>query len=381
MSALAINFPNKLTIGKDTFLSITNEITEASLQSAFIIVTPALKHPVDSLMQSLKDNNVMSASYSEIDQEPTFNDFEETLKHASDFNPDVVIGVGGGSVLDVTKLIAAQLDDRQSLHDMVGSGKVNSRERKLICVPTTAGTGSEVSPNAILQDEEENLKKGIISPYLVPDSVYLDPMLMLDVPPRITASTGLDALTHCLEAYINKNAHPFIDMYALEGMKLISNNLIKAVDKGDDLDARISLARGSLLGGFCLGPVNTAAVHALSYPLGSKFHLPHGLSNALLLPHVMEFSMEAAPQRYAEVAVAIGCKYQENDYETAKKGIEKINDMIKACGIPAKLSELNITENDIPDMATDAMKIERLLKNNPRPVNRDDAINIYKAAF
>ena len=237
-----------------------------------------------------------------------------------------------------------------------------------------------MSPNAIFVDDE-NQKKGIISPYLVPDKVYVDPLLTIGVPAAVTAATGLDALTHCLEAYTNKFAQPFIDMYAYEGMRLIAANLEEAVKNGANEEARYQVAMGSMLGGFCLGPVNTAAVHALSYPLGSMFHLPHGLSNALLLPYVMEYNYVAAPKRYAEVAVALGCERLASDEETALAGIAKIRALIAACGIPARLREVEIPKEAIPQMAEDAMKVTRLLVNNPREITLEDALSIFNAAY
>ncbi|MEI9955944.1 MAG: iron-containing alcohol dehydrogenase [Ferruginibacter sp.] len=245
----------------------------------------------------------------------------------------MVIGIGGGSVLDIAKLVAAQLDNDQTLKEYVGIGLLSGRKKKLICVPATSGTGSEASPNAILVDDADNQKKGIISPHLVPDIVYVDPLLTVSVPAAITAATGLDALTHCLEAYTNKFAQPFIDMYAYEGMRLIAANIVTAVNDGGNIEAREKVAMGSLLGGFCLGPVNTAGVHALSYPLGSMFHLAHGLSNALLLPYVMQFNIPAAANRYADVAVALGCERQTNAMATAYAGVQKVRELIKACCI------------------------------------------------
>ena len=217
-------------------------------------------------------------------------------------------------------------------------------------MPATSGTGSEVSPNAILVDDTDNQKKGIISPYLVPDIVYVDPLLSVSVPPSITAATGMDALTHCLEAYTNKFAQPFIDMYAYEGMRLIAANIVTAVNDGNNIEAREKVAMGSLLGGFCLGPVNTAGVHALSYPLGSMYHLPHGLSNALLLPYVMEYNIVSAADRYADVAVALGCKREDDVWATAKAGVAKIKELNAACGIPASLKEVGVKEEAIPQL-------------------------------
>jgi len=170
-------------------------------------------------------------------------------------------------------------------------------------------------------------------------------------------------------------------MYALEGIRLIAANLVTAVKNGADEEARSNVAMGSLLGGFCLGPVNTAGVHALAYPLGSTFHLAHGLSNALLLPYVMEYNMVAAPTRYAEVAIALGCSKGKSAHETAKKGVEKIRELIAACDVAARLRDVDIPEDAIPQMAKDALKIQRLLKNNPRRINEDDAIHIYNEAY
>jgi alcohol dehydrogenase class IV len=172
-----------------------------------------------------------------------------------------------------------------------------------------------------------------------------------------------------------------IDLYAYEGMKLISSNIVQAVQNGKDEEARTAVALGSMYGGICLGPVNTAAVHALSYPLGSMFHLPHGLSNALLLPYVMEFNLVASPARYADVAIALGCEREKDELTTARRGVEKIREIITQCGLPLRLRDAGVNEDAIPTMAKDAMKVHRLLKNNPREVTLEDAIDIYKNAF
>jgi len=378
---LSINFPGKLVFGNGSLSELPAEIIKLNCKNALIITIEPLLPALNNFIEQLEVNNISVSINTAIVQEPSFSDFENLLHKAKKNDPDVVIGIGGGSVLDIAKLIAAQIDNYQPLSAIVGIGFLKGRNKKLVCVPATSGTGSEVSPNAILVDDSDNQKKGIISPYLVPDIVYVDPLLTVSVPPAITAATGLDALTHCLEAYTNKFAQPFIDMYALEGMRLIAANLVQAVKNGADENARYQVAMGSLLGGFCLGPVNTAGVHALSYPLGSTFHLAHGLSNALLLPYVMEYNMEAEPARYANVAIALGCTRGVDDYETARKGIEKIRSLIAECGIPAQLRDVNIPQDAIPEMAKDALKIQRLLKNNPRHISEEDAINIYHEAY
>lgn len=378
---LKIHFPGKLVFGKGTLEQLPDEITALSCRSVLIVTIAPLLAQLNPLIEKLEARDIKVFVNMSIMNEPCFADVEQIMEEVKGFNPDAVIGIGGGSVLDVAKLIAALLENEQGLREITGIGLLKSRSKKLICLPATSGTGSEVSPNSILVDETDNQKKGIISPFLVPDIVYVDPLLTMSVPPAITAATGLDALTHCLEAYTNLFAHPLIDVYAFEGMRLIGAHIVQAVKNGNDEEARTQVAMGSLLGGFCLGPVNTAGVHALSYPLGSTFHLTHGLSNALLLPYVMEFNYVAAPKRYADVAIALGCDREADDVKTALKGIEKIRDLISACGIPARLRDVNIPKEAIPQMAVDAMKITRLLKNNPRPITEADAINIYNAAY
>jgi alcohol dehydrogenase class IV len=378
---ITIHFPRKLTFGNGCISALADDLLGMGSRSVFIVTIKPLLKQLEPLVQSIESNNIKVHNNTDIEQEPGYNDFEQLMGIAAQAEPDTVIGIGGGSVLDVAKLVAAQLNNTQSLTEIVGIGMLKGRSKTLICAPATSGTGSEVSPNAILVDDSDHQKKGIISPYLVPDIVYVDPLLSLSVPPHITAATGLDALIHCIEAYTNKFSHPLIDVYAIEGIRLIGANIVQAVTDGGDEFARSQVSMGSLLGGFCLGPVNTAAVHALSYPLGSSFNLAHGLSNALLLPYVMEFNYHSAPEKYAKVAIALGCEAEATDLLTAKAGIAKIEQLVALCGIPARLREVEIPMESIPEMAVNAMKITRLLKNNPREVTYNDAVAIYKAAY
>ncbi len=267
------------------------------------------------------------------------------------------------------------------MSEIFGTNLLAGRALPLVCLPTTAGTGAEVSPNAILLDETDELKKGVVSPHLVPEAAFVDPLLTLSVPAAVTAATGLDALTHCIEAYANKFAHPIVDLYALQGIKLISQNLTRAVRAGGDLEARAALALGSLYGGLCLGPVNTAAVHALAYPLGGRFHIAHGVANALLLPHVLRFNFSAAPERYAEISVALGVARNGSTLTTAEHGVDFLTQLSRDCGVPQKLSELNISRDAIPSLAKAALQVQRLLKNNLRPLTETDAAQIYTAAY
>lgn len=378
---LNIYFPGKLVFANGCLDTLSGEIEQMQPRSVFFITIEPLLQKLAPILSGLQAKGISIGTDTSIVQEPGFADFAKLMERVQPVNPDVIVGIGGGSVLDIAKLVSAQLNNPQQISEYVGIGLLKGRKKKLICVPATSGTGSEVSPNAILVDETDNQKKGIISPFLLPDLVLVDPLLTVSVPPQITAATGLDALTHCLEAYTNKFSLAFIDMFAYEGMRLIGANIVAAYQNGNDLLARENVSMGSMLGGFCLGPVNTAGVHALSYPLGSSFHLAHGLSNALLLPYVMAYNIPAATAKYASVATALGCNRLENDMDTALAGLDKIKELIQSCGIPARLREVNIPENALPQMAKDAMKIQRLLKNNPREITEKDALAIYQQAY
>jgi alcohol dehydrogenase class IV len=368
--------PNKLVLGCGALAECKRDLMERRFRRILLVTAP----PIAKLAAPLAELPGVVV-YDRIDREPTFAMFEQLLAEAQKVRPEAVVGLGGGSVLDVAKLVAALADGRQQIGDVLGIGRLAGRSAFLACLPTTSGTGSEVSPNAILLDTTDRLKKAVISPHLVPDASYMDPELAVGMPPAVTASSGMDALTHCIECYANRAAHPAVDLYALEGIRLIGASLERAVVHGEDLSAREAMMRASLYGGLCLGPVNTGGVHALAYPLGGEFEIPHGVSNAVLLPYVLEFNLPAMPERYAEIAVALGVPRLADPVATARAGIERIRQLIRACGLPATLSELGVPESAIPRMVESAMTVTRLLKNNPREITPEDAERIYRSAL
>ena len=381
MKQITLLQPQKIVFGTGCIQTFVDDYLKMGLQRLFVLTAPPIRPLIEETLTALGNAGVSVEVFQDIVAEPTVNDFKKMLEIARQFKADSVVGIGGGSVLDVTKLIAALINSTQQVEDCFGTGFIQKKGLWFACLPTTAGTGSEVSPNAILLDERDHLKKGIVSPFLIADVAYVDPKLTWTVPAKVTADTGMDALTHCIEAYTNKFAHPSVDIYALQGIRLIAANLEKAVKNGQDQEAREALAFGSLYGGLCLGPVNTAAVHALSYPLGGEFHIPHGLSNAILLPSVMKFNAPAAMKRYAEVAVAMGCEPGKNDEETAQRGVDFIYQLADAVGIPKKLTDLGIPQTAVDGMAKAAMEVQRLLKNNPREVTEQDARDIYNSLY
>ncbi len=381
MKAITLLQPQKIVFGTGCTEQFCEDYLKMGFKRLFILTAPPIVPLIQPMVDRLQGEGVNIEVFDHILAEPTVNDFKQILGVARAFQADSVIGVGGGSVLDICKLVAALIDSEQQVEDLFGTGFVARRGCWFACMPTTAGTGSEVSPNAILLDERDKLKKGIVSPYLIADVAYVDPQLTVTVPAKVTAETGMDALTHCIEAYTNKFAHPAVDMYALMGIKLIAANLLRAVKDGKDIEAREALLLGSLYGGLCLGPVNTAAVHALSYPLGGEFHISHGLSNAILLPSVMKFNRSANLEKYAQVALACGAPQGANDDETAQNGVDFVTQLSKDCGIPTTLSEIGIPHEAVDRMAKAAMEVQRLLKNNPRLVTEADAKAIYESLY
>ena len=381
MNSIVLKQPQRIVFGTGCLTQFADEYLKLGKKRLFVLTADPVLPVLNPVLDQLKQAGVALLVETQILGEPTVSDFRRILKEAQAFQADSVIGVGGGSVMDVAKLVATFLYSEQEVEQCYGIGFVKARGVWIACMPTTAGTGSEVSPNAILLDEADNGKKGIVSDFLLADAAYLDPNLTLSVPPRVTAETGMDALTHCIEVHTNKFAHPTVSLYAKYGISLIAKYLERAVKDGSDQEAREGMLLGAMYGGLGLGPVNTAAVHALAYPVGGMFHKSHGLSNSVLLPTVMKFNMPANVKAYAEVALALGCQPGSSDEETALRGVEFVANLSKSCGIPQTLAEINIPQSAVPEMAKAAMLQQRLLKNNPRPITEQDCADIYNSLY
>jgi alcohol dehydrogenase class IV len=381
MRQLTITQPRKVLFGENTMLQLPDELKNMGIKNLLCIIASPLRNIASGLLPALEANDISVIMIDPVQKEPTINDVEQILASINHLPIDAVAGIGGGSVMDVAKVVAAKLNNSQPITEMLGIGNLNGRSTFLACVPSTSGTGSESSPNAILLDETDTMKKGIISPFLVPDLVIVDPALTVGMPPSVTAETGIDALCHCIEAYTNKFAHPLIDLYALEGVRLIAGSLLKAYHDGADMQARTDLSIGSYYGGLCLGPVNTSAVHALSYPLGGEYHIPHGLANAILLPAVFEFNAPADVKKHAQIAAALGVDSSLPETAMIGKAVEKLTELLVACKVPTKLSALGVDKSNIDALAAKAMGVQRLLKNNPRELTLEDAKSIYHKLF
>jgi alcohol dehydrogenase len=290
---------------------------------------------------------------------------------------DGVIAVGGGSSMDTAKVIAVLAQGRQSLQELYGVNQVMAGRYPLILVPTTAGTGSEVTPVAVITTGATT-KAGISSPVLLPDVAVLDAALTLQLPPSVTAMTGIDAMVHAVEAYTSAlRKNPLSDAMARQALTLLTHHVDRVLEAGDDLHAREAMLVGALLAGQAFANAPVAAVHALAYPLGGHYHIPHGLSNALMLPSVLRFNAPVVSTAYTELAALL----PGGATPSAEALIMWFEALIERSGLPLTLAEAGVAEADLPTLAEDAMLQQRLLVNNPRPVQYDDALALYQRAF
>lgn len=315
--------------------------------------------------------------FGDLKPEPDIPNLEAALALAEESSPDFVLGFGGGSAMDLAKLIAVLPGSGQTVHHVVGAEKVAARRVGLLQVPTTAGTGSEAGTRALVTDPATRNKLAIQSRHMLADAAIVDPDLTMTVPPAVTAATGVDALAHCVEAFTSRKAHPLIDNYALEGARLVGRFLRRAVEDGGDREARAGLSLASLYGGFCLGPVNTTAGHAVAYPLGSRHGVPHGLACATIFPHTLAFNAPAVLDRTLQVLEALGLPASSDPSAIVAETRRWCADL----GVEMRLSHLGVPRDDLPAMAGEAHAIRRLLDNNPRDVSRDEILAIYQAAY
>ena len=310
--------------------------------------------------------------------EPDVDQVSAILAAARPHAAQAVIGIGGGSAMDVAKIVAVLLNNDVSLRDLLNKAPIARRGLPTLMVPTTAGTGSETTPNSIILVPEDELKVGIVSPKLMPDYVILDPELTIGLPPAITASTGMDALCHAIECYTSKKGNPFSELLALKAITLISRSIRKAFTTGTDLDARHDMLLGAMYGGMCIATSSTTAVHALAYPLGGKYRIAHGISNAILLPFVMRFNGVGNEDKFRDIALAMGLDVATlTAQQAASAMIDALFALNRDLQIPSDLKRWNITEADLDTLVEGAAKVTRLLDNNPRSMDKADIRAIY----
>lgn len=338
----------------------------------------------DPALQSLAASGVETTIFDRVEADPSLATVLAATEEARAKNVTGVVGFGGGSSLDVAKLVALLCGSGEDIDAAWGVGNAKGPRLPLVLVPTTAGTGSEVTPVSIITVGDDE-KRGVSSPIILPDVAILDADLTLGLPPHITAATGIDAMVHAIEAYTSRNANnnPLSRILARQALQLLGANIEKAVFNGTDREARGAMLLGSMLAGQAFANSPVAAVHALAYPIGGIFHVPHGLSNALVLPHVMRFNAPNATSDYAEIAADAfpDISTEWNEEKRCTTFIERLAVLSVKLGLRSRLRDVDIGEAHLPAMARDAMKQTRLLVNNPREMSEADALAIYKAAW
>ncbi len=386
MNAFIFNTAKSIINKAGAVSELASVCQELGIKRPIIVTDPGIiYHGLHEKAVASFDAAFMEYSvFTKVQADPTDTIVTDAMAAAREGGADGVVGFGGGSSMDVAKLVAVLLNSDQQLDDIYGVGNIKGGRLPLIQVPTTAGTGSEVTTVSVITISDSE-KKGVVSPVLIPDVALLDPELTLGLPPQVTAATGIDAMVHAIEAYtslLRKN--PYSDMLAREALQLLSRNIETAVHRGHDLDARSAMLFGATLAGQAFANAPVAAVHALAYPLGSFYHIPHGLSNSLVLPHVMRFNLSEAASLYAEIAPCViqdEALLKGSDRQVAENLVDYLVALIHRLDLPSTLKAVDVTDDSLPMLADAAMLQQRLLVNNPRTVSREDALQIYQQAY
>lgn len=330
------------------------------------------------VFKRLQEVGVEYDVFPELVPEPSIYDVESIMKEVVSSKGDMIIALGGGSVMDVAKLCVVLMDGSYTIHELLKNPGIAKKGMKSVMIPTTCGTGSEATCNSIVTIPEQDIKVGIVSDELIPDYVILDPIMVKELPNSILASTGVDALAHAVECFTSRKANPFSDTYALAAAKLIFNNIKAAYDDANNMEAKTNMLIGSFYGGVAITSSGTTAVHALAYPLGGKYHIPHGVSNAILLADVMVFNKDACEDRLAIIYDALNpCKPEQSISEKAQYIIDLIADVVEYTNIPTNLKEFGVEKEDLDFLVEAASKVTRLLDNNLKKLSLDDIRGIY----
>ncbi len=374
----------RIVMGPGSLMRIQDEIKRLGGGPVIIITDPGIVAAgiAGRLEKILTDAGIAFARFDQVSPDPNLETAAKGIEAVRASGAKIVVGIGGGSAIDIAKTAALLADSNGKLGDYFGIDLIPQPGRRTIIVPTTAGTGSEVTPIVILSDEAEKLKKGIVSPYLIPALALLDPELTIGLPPQVTAATGMDALIHGVESFTSKNAYPVTDLLACRAIELIAGNIRTAYANGQDMEARGHMLEGSLLAGMAFANAGVTAVHAFAYPIGAEYHIPHGVANSIMLASVMAFNMLGNLKKFARMAPLLG----ENtagmsERDAALAAVRALRTLSEDLKIPQHLSEFGVKEADIPMLAEGVMKVTRLLANNPRLLTQQDAEAIYRSVL
>ncbi|MDO9229509.1 MAG: iron-containing alcohol dehydrogenase [Syntrophales bacterium] len=384
MKTFSFTGAKKIVFGNGSFAGLAEHLTELKVSRPLVVLDGNLAgtgfgERLSGLLDKAKIGFVL---YDKAAPEPPIELADEGAKIAIRKKCDGVVGIGGGSAMDLAKAIAVLAANKGKAEDYLGLNKIPGPGLPKIMVPTTAGTGSEVTFTAVFIRKKLKKKEGMNSPYLYPELALLDPELTLTLPPHPTAATGIDALCHAIESYTSINASPMSELLSLEAIRLISDNLRTAVHDGTNIEAREAMLLGSLYAGLGLANAGVTAVHSLSYPLGGKYGISHGLANTIMLPRVMAFNLPGAQEKFVDIAEIMGEIVDDLPLrEAAYLSVEAVEALIEDCGIFTTLEELEIPEADFPELAKVAMTVARPLANNPCKMTPEEMIEIYQECY
>jgi alcohol dehydrogenase class IV len=384
MKTFSFTGAQKIMFGKGSFAGLAERLAELKVSRPLVVLDGNLAGAgfggkVAGLMEKAKIDFVL---YDKAVPEPPIGLANEGTKLALKKKCNGVVGIGGGSAMDLAKAIAVLTANRGKAEDYLGLNRVPGPGLPKIMVPTTAGTGSEVTFTAVFIRNKLKKKEGMNSPFLYPELALLDPELTLTLPPHATATTGIDALCHAIESYTSINASPMSEMISLEAIGLISDNLRTAVHDGTNIEAREAMLLGSLYAGLGLANAGVTAVHSLSYPLGGKYGISHGLANTIMLPRVMAFNLPGAQEKFVDIAEIMGEIVDDLPIrEAAYLAVEAVESLIEDCGVMTTLEELEIPEADFPELAKAAMTVARPLANNPCRMTLEEMVEIYQECY
>lgn len=377
--------PSNFRFGVGAMKTLVEEIGRYSDVKKIAVITDkglARVGIIEKITKILEPLSIPIVTYCEINGEPGFSLIESAVETLKKEKVDFIIGIGGGSSLDVAKAVAALLDKDDILKYLNGSEVIERRDIPCILLPTTSGTGSEMTKIAVFGDEEKELKQGIVSPALFADLALVDPELTLSSPPKVTASSGVDAFTHALESYISVNATELTKIYSEKAMELFPKYITRAVHHGADIEARIGMSWVSVLAGTAFANAGVGAVHALAYPLGGKYHIEHGVANALLMPYVFEVIGATRIDEMVKVASLLQLgDYQDRKQDALQDVVAYLYHLLKQLDLPLSLEELNVEKDSLPALAKQASQIQRLLDNTPYQLTEEKILKIYQHAF
>jgi alcohol dehydrogenase class IV len=391
---------NQLIFGKNAAAQLGEVAVELKIRRLLLITDPILVRAglVDPVLGPLSEAGVTVELFTGGEPEPSLQAAYSAIGAGRDFNPDAILGLGGGSNMDLAKVAATVLKHGKTASSYFGDSKIEGPVLPLICMPTTAGTGSEVSAAAVVTDTENKMKMGILSNYLRPRVAVVDPSLTISCPPKVTADSGIDALTHAIEAFtavdnesfplppgektVYQGKHPFGDMLAERAISYVGKFLRRAVKNGHDEEAREGMALAATLGGLAFSNVGVALVHALEYPVGGAVHISHGAGNGLLLPYVMRYNLEHKIPAFATIAECLGEDVRgQPPQQAALKAIEAVEKLRGDIGIPTRLRDVGVKESQLPEFAEKAFGLKRLLRVNPRSATLESLLGILRDAY